>query len=48
MKLLAHWKFNLIPNPSPFWRREFKGPLQEGEGRVRLSFASKIIKHQFF
>jgi hypothetical protein len=24
MKLLALWEFNLIPNPSPFWRRGFK------------------------
>jgi hypothetical protein len=24
MNLLALWKFNLIPNPSPFGRREFK------------------------
>jgi hypothetical protein len=24
MNLLALWKFNLIPTPSSFWRREFK------------------------
>jgi hypothetical protein len=51
MKLLALWKFNLIPNPSPCRRRELKAlSRKERVGRsaaaVRLNFASKIIKYQ--